>query len=96
LPNSRIAPPQQLLQTNIARFFPKYVGIHASSRRRLGSVLVVNYFNAAIGQPHVPYLWILERGGIDSGAVIARDSLPQVIDIDVGQLLYDWPWPGMP
>ena len=41
----------------------------------LAAVVVVDDFDAAIGNPHVPYLWITERVGIDIGPIIAGDSI---------------------
>jgi hypothetical protein len=41
----------------------------------LAAVVVVDYFDAAIGNPHVPYLWVTERVGKDVGAIIAWDSI---------------------
>ena len=41
----------------------------------LAAVVVVDYFDAAIGKPHVPHLGIAERIGIDIGAIIAGDSI---------------------
>src|SRR6185312_16072935 len=62
----------------------------------LAAVVVVDDFDAAIGNPHVPYLWITERVGIDIGPIIAGDSLTQVMNADCWHQFDGWPWLGMP
>jgi hypothetical protein len=69
------------------------IGGNPLNAEDLAAVLVVNYFDAAIGQAQALYLWVAEGIGIDIDAVVPGNCLPQVIDIDIGQLLYDWPWP---
>ena len=51
------------------------IGGYPLDAEDLAAVVVVNYFDAAIGEPHVPHLGITERVGIDIGAVIAWDGL---------------------
>jgi hypothetical protein len=51
------------------------IGRNSLDAEDLAAVVVVDYFNAAIGKPQVPYLGITERVGIDVGAISARDSI---------------------
>ena len=61
----------------------------------LAAGIVIDDLDAAIGKPHVPHLGIAERVGIDIGAVIAWNSLTQVINADCWHEFDGWPWLGM-
>jgi len=41
----------------------------------LAAVVVVDYFDAAIGKPQVPHFGITERVGIDIGGMSAGDGI---------------------